>query len=127
MEMHLGEQDDEYMFRYDRSRFRSSVIGTLFTSLLTVVLGGIVWPILRDMKSNWVETLHIAALALTGVLILMVLIWLYFVVRMVVFFIIHIRGSRVFHHSITPAWIALLLTIVVIATVPLTIFGLNLI
>lgn len=125
--MHLGGHDDEYVFRYDRSRFRSAITGVLFTSLLTAVLGSIVWPILRDMRSNWVETLHTVALFLVGALLLMILIWLYFIVRMIIFFVIHIRGSAVFHHSVAPAWTALLVAIMVVATVPLVIFSLNLI
>lgn len=127
MELHLGGRDNEYIFKYDRSRFRSGIIGTLFTSLLTAVLGSIVWPILRDMRSNWVETLHTVALMLAGVMIIMALIWLYFIIRMIVFFVIHVRGSGASHHSIIPACIALLVAIIVVAIVPLIIFGLNLI
>ena len=127
MELHLGGRDNEYIFKYDRSRFRSAIIGTLFTSLLTAVLGSIVWPILRDMRSNWVETLHTVALMLAGALIVMALIWLYFIIRMIVFFVIHVRGSAASHHSIIPACIALLAAIIVVAIVPLIIFGLNLI
>src|SRR5664279_44591 len=91
--MDIGE-DKEYLFAYERSRFHSAVTGVIVSSILTAALGVFVWPVLRDMNGRWSDMFQSAALALGGVLSVVLIVLLYFFLRLIVSFVHYSHGLR---------------------------------
>lgn len=118
MTMHLGEQIDDTMFLYERSRFRSAVTGVIITSFLTVSLGIFVWPVLKDMLYSQFNTLQMTAVLLGGAFAVMVMIWLYFIVRLLIQFRGYIIASRKQRRSILLGSVALAIALLCAVAVP---------
>lgn len=125
MTMHLGEQADDTMFLYERSRFRSAVVGVIITSFLTVSLGIFVWPVLKDMLYSRFNTLQMTAVLLGGVFAIMAMIWLYFIVRSLIQFRDYAATSRKQHRSILIGSMALAIALLCAAAVPVVVLIFN--
>ncbi|MNH50483.1 hypothetical protein D3C73_20970 [compost metagenome] len=125
MEMRLGDHLDSDLFLYERSRFRSAAIGVVITSILTMSLGVVVWPVLKDLLNSRINTLQITAVTLGVALIIMAIIWLYFIIRLFVRFYNYSKESQGRHRS--PVWtlLALGLTLLFASLTPLVVFIFN--
>ena len=125
MTMHLGEQIDDTMFLYERSRFHSAVTGVIITSILTVSLGIFVWPVLKDMLYSQFNTLQMTAVLLGGAFAVMVMIWLYFIVRLLIQFRGYIIASRKQRRSILLGCVALAIALLCAVAVPAVVLIFN--
>ncbi len=125
MEMRLGEHLSNDLFLYERSRFRSAVAGVIITSLMTMGLGMVVWPVLRDLLYSRIITLQTTATVLGIALIAMVFIWLYVIIRLIVRARIYSKGVRKRHRGLASIVVALGVAIVFAVAVPVVVFILN--
>lgn len=121
MEMRLGDNLNDDLFIYGRSRFRSAVVAVIVTSMMTAGLGIFVWPVLRDMLQSQFNTLQTIALLLGGALIAMGIIWLYFIIRMLVTFRFYFASLRQRRSSAVLASTALGIAVLFIAFVPIAV------
>lgn len=122
MTMHLGERMDDTMLFYERSRFRATVVGVIITSVLTMGLGMFVWPVLRDFLYSQFGTLQTTAMVLGGAFAVMVVVWLYSIVRMFVRFHSYSRNLQKFHRGRLLGSIALATALLCAVLVPVVIF-----
>ena len=125
MEMRLGDHLNSDLFLYERSRFRSAVAGVVITSILTIGFGVVVRPVLSDLLYSHVNTLQVTAMVLGLALIGMVVIWLYFVARLIVRFYIYKNSLQERHKSLLPSGIALVAILLMIGLVPVAIWLFN--
>jgi len=122
-----SENKQEYLFIYERSRFRSAAWGVVICSLLVGALGVFTWPIIRDMRSTWVDMFQSAAWVLAVIALLSALVWLYFILRMFVSGIRYLRGLKEHHRSKVPALIAFAIASLCILAAPVAVFILHLV
>lgn len=125
MEMRLGEDLNDDLFMYERSRFRSAIIAVIVTSTMTAGLGIFVWPVLGDMLDSEFNTLQTMAMLLGGAFAAMVLTWLYFIIRMITRFYSHLAGLRQRHRRNALAYIVLCIAISFVICVPIVVVVLN--
>jgi hypothetical protein len=125
MEMRLGEDLNDDLFMYERSRFRSAIVAVIVTSMMTTGLGVFVWPILGDMLDSEFNTLQTMAMLLGGAFAAMALTWLYFIIRMITRFYSHLTGLRQRHRRSTLAYVALCIAMSFVISVPIVVVVLN--
>lgn len=125
MEMRLGDHLNNDLFLYERSRFRSAVTGVVVTSILTIGFGVVMRPILNDLLYSQINTLRVTAMVLGLVLIGMVIIWLYFVVRLIVRFYVYKNSLRERRRSILPSSIAMAAILLLVGSVPVIVWFFN--
>ncbi|MCY1551785.1 hypothetical protein D9M68_881400 [compost metagenome] len=121
MEIRLGDHLNSDLFLYERSRFRSAVAGVIITCILTTGCGVVVWPVLSDLLDSQVNTLRVIAMVLGLALIGMVIIWLYFVVRLIVRFYVYKDSLREGHKSLLPSSITLVVILLLVGLVPVVV------
>lgn len=125
MEMRFGDHQSGDLFLYERSRFRSAVIGVIITSILTIGFGVVMRPIQNDLLYSQVNTLRVIAMILGLALISIVVIWLYFVVRLIVRFFGYKRSLRQRRKSLFPSGITLVAILLLVGSVPVIIWFFN--
>lgn len=125
MEMRFGDHQSGDLFLYERSRFRSAVIGAIITSILTIGFGVVMRPILSDLLYSQVNTLRVIAMILGLALIGVVVIWLYFVVRLIVRFYVYKDSLRKRRKSLLPSGIALVAVLLLVGSVPVIVWFFN--
>lgn len=125
MEMRLGDHLDSDLFLYERSRFRSAIVGVVIMSILTMGLGVAVWRVLSDLLYSQINTLQITATVLGVALIITVIIWLYFVARLIVRFYAYRVVLREQHRSFLLSGIALGIALLLAALVPIVVIFFN--
>lgn len=123
--MRLGDDLNDDLFMYERSRFRSGIVAVIVTSMMTTGLGVFVWPILGYMLDSEFNTLQTMAMLLGGAFAAMVLTWLYFIIRMTTRFYSHLTGLRQRHRRSTLAYVALCIAISFVIFVPIVVVVLN--
>jgi hypothetical protein len=116
------KNNNDHLYYYDRSRFRSSAVSTIITSALVGAMGIFVWPILRDMNGNWGEMFQTAALGLGVVLAVTILFWLYFFIRLLISFGSYIKARRERNESIIGSSFLLVIIVAIVIAMPLIVF-----
>lgn len=125
MDMRFGNHQSGDLFLYERSRFRSAVISVIITSILTIGFGVVMRPVLSDLLYSQVTTLRVIAIILGLALVGMVVIWLYFVVRLIVRFYVYKDSLRERQKSLLPSGTALVATLLLVGSVPVIVWFFN--
>jgi len=122
MEMRFGNHQSGDLFLYERSRFRSAVIGAIVTSILTIGFGVVMRPILSDLLYSQVNTLKVIATILGLTLIGVVVVWLYFVARLIMRFYVYKDSLQEGHKSLLLTRITLVTVLLLVGSVPIIVW-----
>jgi len=122
MEMRFGNHQSGDLFLYERSRFRSAVIGAIVTSILTIGFGVVMRPILSDLLYSQVNTLKVIATILGLTLIGVVVVWLYFVARLIMRFYVYKDRLQEGHKSLLLTRITLVTVLLLVGSVPIIVW-----
>ena len=123
----INENKKEYLFIYERSRYRSAVGGVIICSILVGALGIFTWPIVRDMRSSWGDMFQSAAWILAAITLLAALVWFYFVLRMFVSGTRYLHGLKERQKGRAFTLIALIIACAFVAATPVAVFLLHLV